>query len=377
MYFQDLVTSEFTEIVCQPSETPKVSVEILDSVTELCEKVKEVTLSPSAPLLEVAKEVHYPELPKQETSQKTQEAHYPALPKQETSQAIQEPLQPFTKEQLAQLYSNPELEASREFEICFVQSELRTAALNKHPLHELITAYAQARDKQRHNANELDRLRQELKGCEESAWILENSRVSGRSQCQDGISVSVSHRYQTCRLQRPVLERISQIQNQINRLANESHLLYSHDVASLRLKIEHYIRTAVHAALAEAEKRKTNTESVRYEPARAELRACLSVLFWWARGNTVPSVEARVWLGGAVAALLPTADWQDHAYVLCHVLRCPAGIASWAAAYVQAPLQNMALSKSEQAFCDSLVNHAVCVLAMLMRGNFIRNFIIN
>ena len=68
-----------------------------------------------------------------------------------------------------------------------------------------------------------------------------------------------------------------------------------------------------------------------------------------------------------VATLLRLATLEDHIFLLSHVLRCPAGIASWAGGYVQ-PVPSVHCGGDASMSCGSvLLDHCVTMLAMVLQ----------
>ena len=68
-----------------------------------------------------------------------------------------------------------------------------------------------------------------------------------------------------------------------------------------------------------------------------------------------------------VSTLLRVATMEDHIFLLSHVLRCPAGIASWAGSYVQ-PVPPVYSSRDPPTSWGSvLLDHFVTMLAIVLQ----------
>lgn len=70
------------------------------------------------------------------------------------------------------------------------------------------------------------------------------------------------------------------------------------------------------------------------------------------------------WLRKLVTCMLRTATWQDHLFLIYHVLRCPAGVSDWATAFIQIPrpLRDVNLSP----FSSNEIHHCIAFLRTLL-----------
>lgn len=97
-----------------------------------------------------------------------------------------------------------------------------------------------------------------------------------------------------------------------------------------------------------------------------EVRVTISILFYFLR-HQVPdkefTTEIRKWLEKLAAVYIRLATWQDHLFLLYHVLRCPPGIASWAASIIQIPKQS---SNIVTPFTCDEINHCMAFLKALL-----------
>lgn len=104
-----------------------------------------------------------------------------------------------------------------------------------------------------------------------------------------------------------------------------------------------------------------------------DIRLTISILFHFLR-RPVPdrefSNEIKKWLGKLVAFYVRLATWQDHLFLIYHVLRCPSGIASWATSLIQIPKANP--NEMSPFTCDE-VNHCMTFLKVLLMPTKQRN----
>lgn len=97
-----------------------------------------------------------------------------------------------------------------------------------------------------------------------------------------------------------------------------------------------------------------------------DIRLTISILFYFLR-RPVPdrefSIDIKKWLEKLVSSYVRLATWQDHLFLINHVLRCPAGIASWATPLIQIPKTNQ--NEKTPFACDE-INHCVTFLKVLL-----------
>lgn len=96
---------------------------------------------------------------------------------------------------------------------------------------------------------------------------------------------------------------------------------------------------------------------------------CVTVLFNFQRrvlkdGKFV--TDTREWLSRLVAVLLRVATWQDHLFLLNHILRCPGGVMNWAKSFVQVPVPQKVSGLSFSPFNDPYLDHMITTLAVIL-----------
>lgn len=96
---------------------------------------------------------------------------------------------------------------------------------------------------------------------------------------------------------------------------------------------------------------------------------CITILFNFQRrvlkdGKFV--TDTREWLSKLVAILLRVATWQDHLFLLNHILRCPGGVMNWAKSFVQAPVRPNATELCSSPFNDPYLDHMIATLAVML-----------
>ncbi|KAF5275551.1 hypothetical protein FQR65_LT04154 [Abscondita terminalis] len=298
-------------------------------------------------------------------------------------------IKPYTESQLSSLYANNELEEVKQFTNQFIEAELRGSGIKRHPLHELLENYLQARQKMTGNLLESTQLRKEYKETQNQIWSFDSAVVHGRGECHDGTTVVATHTYNKATFHRSVFQTIERILNSLQKVVNETHTLYSFLAETLRLKVIFFSNSfrrlyCWFQILLYLETLSANCfQSFCLNPSTpvslvsqnipttlmaplAELRMCISVLFSFQR-RVIRDVqfikETREWLSRLVAIFVRVASWQDHVFILNHILRCPAGVGAWAAHFVQVPLEDRI---NESPFSSYQINHVVAIFSAIL-----------
>jgi hypothetical protein len=282
-------------------------------------------------------------------------------------------IRPYTETQLAALYTNSELEVLEKLTSQYVENELKGFVIKQHPLYELLSTYLQVLTKITGNCLELDQFRKEYHDQLAMMWTTDTATVTGRGECLDGSTVTATHSYQKATFHRSVVQSIIRILGLVHKLIYENHSLYGYMAEDLRLQIELYIQTAINNCMTVAtlDKNAPVILSMEEEPRHLtpylnEIRLSISVLFAFQRKIIRESQfvkESREWLNRLVAVLLRLATYQDHLFIVNHLLRCPAGVGSWAVSFIQTPLKE---AIPEAPFSSFEINHILSILSMIL-----------
>lgn len=104
------------------------------------------------------------------------------------------------------------------------------------------------------------------------------------------------------------------------------------------------------------------------QEALSDVRVTISILFGFLR-RQVPDKEfsndIKKWLEKMAAFYVRMATWQDHLFLVYHVLRCPPGIASWAIPLVQLP-RTSSSSPTASPYARDDINHCMTFLKVLL-----------
>ncbi|KAJ8984461.1 hypothetical protein NQ317_012527 [Molorchus minor] len=276
-------------------------------------------------------------------------------------------IKPYTESQLSSLYHNDELETLEQFNLQFVWRSSNTL------FYELLSNYLKVREKITGNNLELEQIRKEYKLLQNDLWTIEIASVSGRGECQDGTAVYASHNYNKSIFHRSVFQSIVRILGNVQKLTYENYVLYSYSAEELRVQIEIFLQSVINNCINVTQLDKhapvaltIQCEPMHIKPYLAEVRLCISILFSFQRKlirETQFISETRQWLTQLVAVLLRLSNFQDHLFILNHVLRCASGVGSWAACFIQAPLD---INLKVSPFGSYQVNHVLVILATIL-----------
>ncbi|XP_008546899.1 ectopic P granules protein 5 homolog [Microplitis demolitor] len=287
-------------------------------------------------------------------------------------------LQPFTDTQLSSLYTNIELSHLESFINDFIDSQLRAnASRHQHRLHELLMSYLRVRNHLILNSLELENLKKTCKEVQKQLWHLDKASITEAGECQDGNPVSASHEYSIAHFNQQALVSLTKNLSSIKDLLHNAQALYCYEAEMLKLQIECYVqrvslscRDLVSLAQNASVCLVTNNVQVQScAPELTELRTCITILFNFQRrvlkdGKFV--LDSREWLSKLVAVLLRIATWQDHLFILNHVLRCPGGVTNWAAGFIQTPVAPKSRGISLSSLQDPYLDHMITTLATML-----------
>ena len=286
-------------------------------------------------------------------------------------------MKPFTEVQLAALYSNQELSFVECFINEFVDFQLKGHSLRQqHRLQELLMCYLRVRNHLIVNSYDLEILKKSCKEVQKQLWCLDKASITEYGECQDGNPVSASHEYSVAHFNQKTLVALTKNLAAIKESLHNAHALYCYEAETLKLQIEHYVQRVCISCKDFANLPQNAPISLEpfqiashMMPQLVELRMCISILFNFQRralkdGKFVS--DTRDWLSKLVAILLRIATWQDHLFLLNHVLRCPGGVTSWARNYIQIPVPSRNTGLSSSPLNDPHLDHIVAVLAVIL-----------
>ncbi|XP_034176460.2 ectopic P-granules autophagy protein 5 isoform X1 [Osmia lignaria lignaria] len=284
---------------------------------------------------------------------------------------------PFTDIQLESLYKNDELASIDMFISEFTETQLISSTVKQqHKLYELLMNYLRARNHLIINSHELEALKKSCREIQKQLWQLDKAYITESGECQDGNPVVATHEYSIARFNSRALVNLSRNLSAIKEMLHNTQALYCYEAETLKLQIEHYIQrvcTSCKEFVNLPQNAPVNLLSMHTSsqtiPQLLEIRTCITILFNFQRkllkdGRFV--TETRDWLTKLVAILLRVATWQDHLFLLNHILRCPGGVMNWASSYIQPPVPQQFNKLSISPLNDPYLDHVIATLAVIL-----------
>lgn len=335
--------------------------------------------------------ISYPKL----IDMKTFQAELSAPIEIETSHASVQ-CKPFNREQLKELYCNPEIPMAELFENQFINAELQSNHRD-HMLYDLLVKYSKSRYNLMINNVDMENINKTIPDDTTKFWKIESRNLRYSGKCMDGTVVNKNEFYNFAVLDEPFVDKVqSLLTDATNLICTSSFSMYHSEIWRIEIdrKIDELITSRpefVGFASDEPVKLNFNIGSELFD-AIAEIRLSISILFCFVR-RTQPDKVRRFffcdnqnqistreqhfsyrsqtfsdriknWLTKLVAVLLRLATWQDHLFLLYHILRCPAGVASWASSFIQIPKPIADTNRS--IFNNEEVHHCMAFIRTLL-----------
>ncbi|GAB1606783.1 ectopic P granules protein 5 homolog, partial [Argonauta hians] len=279
-------------------------------------------------------------------------------------------IQPLTRVQLQSLYYNNELALNVQLVSAFVQDEFCTS---NHEFDEILTNYYRA-CKKLINAENTVRLQQENhKKYRKGLWETVQEHIVVQGYCKDNTMCVARHLYEKSEMDHALFEKIGKTLQSVRNSIEDDLSLQAYSAQLSRLQVESYIHN-LFRSLPILQKIRTDGP-VRVEGKQGasvlhqvnKLKECISILFSMHRRPIEDQTfvdNLRAWTERLVSVLLRVASFEDHLFLLNHILRCPAGVGSWAAQYIQIPVL---VNTDETTFVSDSLDHMVTVLATILQ----------
>lgn len=279
-------------------------------------------------------------------------------------------IQPFTKIQLNQFYLNDEISFIELFENEFVENEAKSTKIHEHKLYVLLKKFACSRAQMIENLNKLKAIDEKLDESIEKNWKIEKRTVTKHEFCGCGKAIKgngISTRAIFCDAAHYDLQQnMKEIRNMTfinhNQHVHE-YLLYEWQIEQIfneLLNSRHFSHISNDSPI--SFDKEIAVYSFDMENDMNNLRIYLSVLFKFYRERLYDEkvlLRVQEWITNLVALQIRVASWKDHAFILFHILRCPSGVGSWAANFIQIPSFN-------GSFDSIRFQHCIAILSTLI-----------
>lgn len=352
---------EIFELESQAPTAPDLEIEESSAPPLIASVIPQVHTAPT-----VYSEILYPDL--QELQPSTSE---------KITEKILSPvaMKPFSIFQMEQLYSNPQLQWVEMFETEFVEKELRDNSIQDHPLYALLRKFSKARSKYLVNEKNINRMIATLDDNYKQVWKLEKRTVHGHGTCECGKITSTSHDFTHAVFDEEVNGDMKNNLKSLLQMSCFNHTRYSQEYELYRRQIEQMIGELMNQKAFSSITKDSpvvlmdeNLLLADQKKKMIELRLYVSILFNFLRGTIHDKVlvsSVQEWIRKLVTLQLRLATWQDHAFVLFHVLRCPVNVGNWAANLIQVPISNQP-EIVESPFTLPEFQHSIAILSALL-----------
>lgn len=307
------------------------SLPLLDEhhVIPLCEEAAKTSVRGPAVLALAEQESSPPSLhPLESVAELSRSKLYPELPK--TAPEIQ----PFSLEQLSVWEPGGGLRSWLEgVEVCATQF-CAVARQEHHELTELLQNYWRCRKQLTQSHAQLHTQSSDCKSTQNRLWSFRDEQLTLQGVCADQSKVCGYHRFQQADFNESVLAELKRLFETRRELLHQKVALHAYTALLSRLQVESYL----YHLLKECSGSQTQPLS------RRPLKEAISVLFSFLRrvlDDSQFQSDIHHWLERLVAVLLHNGESGEHLYLMCHLLCCPAGVAKWAAPFLQIQVLNM------------------------------------
>ncbi|XP_078718187.1 ectopic P granules protein 5 homolog isoform X2 [Lampetra fluviatilis] len=281
----------------------------------------------------------YPELPREVADERVHASQEKEIEEEKEADAA------FSYEQLRMLYPCSWLEGP--VAMVTMEEEFSSQARQEgHELHELLLHYLRCRRELLSAQAQLQAMLSEYKALKRRLWIFTEGQATAQGICADKVKVTGKHHFQTVELNAGAFTELQRLLKARSELLYQTLALHTYTSVLSRLQVESYL----HHLLRQTPAFRAFTHSVDSPPERRtvkskctvsellQLTRSVSVLFGFKRRSIADAQfnsDVQGWLQQLVAVLLRVGSINEDIFLLNHVLRCPAGVAEWAAPFLQ------------------------------------------
>lgn len=288
-------------------------------------------------------------------------------------------VKPFSPLQIEQLYSNNEIRLVEMFEDEFVDKELKDASLQDHLLYVLLKKFSKSRSRLLQNSNNISIVMKRLDDNYKKIWKIEKKTASSHGFCPCGKAVKASHDYKFAIFDEDVNGDMERNMKEILNHSCFHHTRFSQDCALYQRQIEQMLAELMNSRIflnITKDSPVVLKENDINDSKMNDLRLYISILFKFYRESLHDKVvinHVQDWITKLVSLQLRVATWQDHVFILFHILRCPVGVGNWAALLIQVPKLNNCETYSMAEFQHCIAILSALLLPIKNRSLFLEN----
>ena len=198
--------------------------------------------------------------------------------------------------------------------------------------------------------------------------------VDEEGECECGNLVSVTKDITVADYNDEVAASLKSKLKQCKETLADDYSLHTFRAELLKIQIDDFLHSVI------SRHQGGTIENAMVYTSIEEIRLSISILFKFLRKDISDSVmleDLKRWLGRMIAVLLGEATLYDHLFIMNHIMRCPAGVGEWAAAFIQPPIPTTDLE--ETSFDNPFLNQLITILATILlpvkdRRVFVQDF---
>ncbi|PIK43621.1 putative ectopic P granules protein 5-like [Apostichopus japonicus] len=286
-------------------------------------------------------------------------------------------LTPMSEDDLKYYYFNHMIQNKESH----VEQFLSECRIEKHNFFELVYNYYRARGNLLTVMKDVEKNQAHYKEKAENCWNLTQTEIPIKGVCADKLTVTSAVSSESAEFRENILKELEATLLSIRNCIHETFALCAYTAQLSKLQIESYLHMLLQSSplLCSLESQMPCTSHMQLvgDPQTIhciqELKECISVLFSFQRRPVIDTEfmeSSRKWLERLVSHLLRVATYEDHFFLLNHLIRCPPGVESWAVSFLQLTFAQNNTRGSQEGVGDwwgsPTLDHFVHMLAVLM-----------
>ncbi|XP_076366500.1 ectopic P-granules autophagy protein 5 isoform X2 [Tachypleus tridentatus] len=283
-------------------------------------------------------------------------------------------IRPYTENQLLCFYYNSEMQKNEAFIEDFIENNRN---VEHHEFYELLLGYFCARCNLINTSEEVSELQKKYGHQRERLWSMIHETATKKGQCVDKKNVTGFHSFVSAKYNSDVGAAVEEILRELRETIQEVYTLYAYSALMSRIQVDSYIFNLISLSPvlkdiprnAPVSGFSPETLNPAWKQQINSLKICISILFMFQRRqckDTQFVEDTRYWLTSLVAILLRVSTFDDHLFLLNHILRCPPSTGRWAATYIQPVNLSNWSSFEETEFGSPYLDHMITTLATLL-----------
>ncbi|EEB10592.1 conserved hypothetical protein [Pediculus humanus corporis] len=290
---------------------------------------------------------------------------------------IQELILPFSDEQLKNYYYNEELEKSNRYmeNLIFLETKNQSFKEEDDYFFKLLKNYAQTRYNLKKVQENVEKIKKKIDTSISTMWTLQDDvKITEKKCCDDGNLVSFEQKYFKAQFNSNAYDEFNHLLKEYKYLAFEIVLEDLFASSFLKFKIEYYLQSLITSCSEFSNINDSspvtlykNDQNTFFQKCLNEMKKTISTLFFFQKKQEFNVdvcfvEEIREWISDLVSILIRISNWEDHLFIISHIMSCCGGVGDWAAHFIQLPHSNF----FEDPFDNFQINHIMTVMNIIL-----------